>query len=194
MRAPLLRREPAGDIHRGIGRLPRDHGHEQVPILERESRPERRRRLLDRAQRNVQEPPPVDGVADEAGEHPAEADPARQRVLDDEDEERDARRESAEEREERPGDAADRDVRPRAVRELGIGAVLHAQAHDRCVRDVNESVAPSEYSVPTKFTSPGRITRIGAIPAKRTSASHGVLKRGCSRRSASGSCRYVAIE
>ena len=58
---------------------------------------------------------------------------------------------------------------------------------------MNESIAPNEYIVPRKSTSPGRITRIGANPAKTTSESHGVLNRGCSRRKVSGSCRYVAI-
>jgi len=51
---------------------------------------------------------------------------------------------------------------------------------------VNERVAPNEYSVPTKLTLPGRITTIGAIPAKITSESQGVLKRGCSRRKIPG--------
>ncbi len=32
------------------------------------------------------------------------------------------------------------------------------------------------------------------MPAKRMSASHGVLKRGCSLRKTSGNWRYVAIE
>ncbi len=38
------------------------------------------------------------------------------------------------------------------------------------------------------------MTRIGATPAKTTSDSHGVLKRGWSLRKTSGICRYVAIE
>ena len=35
---------------------------------------------------------------------------------------------------------------------------------------------------------------IGRTPAKTTSASHGVLKRGCSRRKTSGIWRWLAIE
>ena len=54
---------------------------------------------------------------------------------------------------------------------------------------VNESVAPSEYSVPTKLTSPGSRITIGAIPAKSTSAMYGVLSRGWRRRKTSGICR-----
>ena len=48
--------------------------------------------------------------------------------------------------------------------------------------------------MPTKVTLPGRITMIGRIPAKTTSASQGVLKRGCSRRKISGIWRWLAIE
>ena len=59
---------------------------------------------------------------------------------------------------------------------------------------MNESVAPSEYSVPTNWTSPGRRIAIGAIPANRTSERYGVLNRGWSLRKTSGICRYVAIE
>ena len=47
--------------------------------------------------------------------------------------------------------------------------------------------------MPTNSTSPGRITAIGATPAKSRIDNQGVLKRGCNRRKTSGICRYVAI-
>jgi len=88
-----------------------------------------------------------------------------------------------------PGPASDKGFNQSAYE-----ALAELQSKYGAETAYTESVAPNEYSVPTKFTSPGRITRIGATPAKRTSASVGVLKRGCSRRKRSGSCRYVAIE
>ena len=54
---------------------------------------------------------------------------------------------------------------------------------------VNESIAPNEYIVPRKSTLPGSRTPIEITPANTISDSHGVLKRGCSRRKTSGSCR-----
>jgi hypothetical protein len=54
---------------------------------------------------------------------------------------------------------------------------------------VNESIAPNEYIVPRKVVLPGSNVRIENSPAKTRSESHGVLKRGCRRRKASGSCR-----
>ena len=54
---------------------------------------------------------------------------------------------------------------------------------------VNESIAPNAYMRPMKSTLPGSMNRIEKTPAKTISASHGVLKRGCSRRNTSGSCR-----
>ena len=59
---------------------------------------------------------------------------------------------------------------------------------------VKESIAPKEYIVPRKSTFPGSSTRIDTKPAKTTSASQGVLKRGWSFRKAPGSCWYDAIE
>ena len=54
---------------------------------------------------------------------------------------------------------------------------------------VNESIAPNAYMRPMKSTFPGSRKRIEKRPAKTTRASAGVLKRGCSRRKTSGSCR-----
>ena len=54
---------------------------------------------------------------------------------------------------------------------------------------VNDSIAPNEYIVPRKLTLPGSSTAIGIAAAKTISDSHGVLKRGWSRRKTSGSCR-----
>ena len=59
---------------------------------------------------------------------------------------------------------------------------------------MNESIAPNEYIVPRNAVLPGRSTRIETKPANTISDSHGVLKRGCNRRNALGSCRYDAIE
>jgi hypothetical protein len=54
---------------------------------------------------------------------------------------------------------------------------------------VNESIAPKEYIVPRNVVCPGSSVAMETMPAKNTSASQGVLKRGCSRRKISGSCR-----
>ena len=67
-------------------------------------------------------------------------------------------------------------------------ALRRSATIDACAT-VNESVAPNEYSVPTNVTLPGRMTQIGAIPAKITIDSHGVLNVGCRRRKISGICR-----
>ena len=59
---------------------------------------------------------------------------------------------------------------------------------------VNESIAPNAYMRPMKSTLPGSMKRIEKKPAKTSSASHGVLNFGCSRRNSSGSCRWLDIE
>ncbi len=51
----------------------------------------------------------------------------------------------------------------------------------------NESIAPKLYIVPRKSILPGSRVRIESSPEKKISDSHGVLKRGCRRRSRSGS-------
>ena len=58
---------------------------------------------------------------------------------------------------------------------------------------VNESIAPNAYMFERKSTLPGSSVRIEMRPAKKTSESHGVLKRGCRRRKTSGSWRYDDI-
>src|SRR5262249_40762156 len=82
-----LRGETARDVHR-LTRLLAVHDRgEHVPELDRGGGHEERRRLDRLARRGLDETPPIDGVADEAGEDPPQADPPRTGILDDDDDE-----------------------------------------------------------------------------------------------------------
>ena len=70
--------------------------------------------------------PPVDRVAGEADREPAQPDPARGRLLDDDDDPGDAGAEAAEEREQRPVDAAEAEVRPGPVDDLVVPQLARA--------------------------------------------------------------------
>ena len=113
---------------------PGQDGHEQAAVLERERRPVRRRRLDRLRQRRVDETAPVGDVEEQPDRDPAEAGPARGRVLDDDDREGDAGRDPAEEREERPVDAAEAEVGTCAVEQLLLRRA-QAQPDERGVRD-----------------------------------------------------------
>ena len=99
---PALGGEAAGDVERVVRGLAGDDGYEEPPVLERERRAEGGWRLDGVRERGLDEAAPVDDVEQEARGDPAEADPARRRVLVDDDEERGAGRDPAENREYRP--------------------------------------------------------------------------------------------
>ena len=128
-------------------------------------------------------------VDEEADREPAKPDQARRLLLDDDDEPRGSRPEAAEDREQRPVDSAQAGGSAVRGRRSPRRARLTRSATTAACAIVNESIAPNAYIVPRKFVWPGRMTAIEAIPAKTTSASHGVWKRLCSRRKTSGSCR-----
>ena len=58
---------------------------------------------------------------------------------------------------------------------------------------VNDSIAPNAYIRPRKSAWPGSSVTI-ATPLKIRIPIHGVRKRGCRRRSGSGSWRWMPIE
>ena len=58
---------------------------------------------------------------------------------------------------------------------------------------VNDSSAPNEYTLPRNVAWPGSVTRM-ANRLKTMIPIHGVRKRGCNRRSASGIWRWMPIE
>ena len=136
----------------------------------------------------------IDDVDDESDREPRQPGVARRRILHDDHEPREERRRTSDEREHRPVHPADAEVRPRAERELVIHGPSRRSWMTAACATVKDSIAPNEYIVPRKSTFPGSSTRIETKPAKTTSASHGVLNRGCSFRNAPGSCRYDAIE
>ncbi len=191
IRAPPLGRELARDVHRGVGRLARDHRDEQVA--------DTRAPAPGRAPAAPSRPRGAARAGSGAGTRRSRRSPATiqpsptQRVSGfwtTSTRNESAGRDPAEEREDRPRDGADADVRPRQVRDLRTRLVEHPQPHDRRVRN-REGQRRARASRASRRSSrrPGGSARIGAIPANRTSESHGVLKRGWSRRSASGSCR-----
>ncbi len=63
-----------------------------------------------------------------------------------------------------------------------IAGLAFISANLGAVEIMGMSASGAEFGLPTVH-----YFWIGAIPAKRTRASHGVLKRGCSRRKTSGS-------
>ena len=58
---------------------------------------------------------------------------------------------------------------------------------------VNDSIAPNAYMFPRKAAWPGSSVTIATAPKIRIPI-HGVLYRGCRRRSASGTWRWMPIE
>ena len=196
------RRDPAHRA-RPRGRTPRrpprprvagDDRHEQPAVLERERRPVGDRGADGRRQGLADHAPPVEHVAGQPEDDPAETGPAGERVLHEDDQERDARRDPAEHGEQGPVDAAPPPVGPRAERDLVPIVPSRPQPHDRRVRDRERKRRTEGVERADELDVPGRMTRIGAMPAKTTSESTGVFSRGCSRRKISGICRYVAIE
>ena len=72
------------------------------------------------------------------------------------------------------------------------GRVARRRATAACAI-VKLSSAPNEYTLPSSVSWPGRISTIAAAENTRIPI-HGVRKRGCSRRSASGIWRWMPIE
>src|SRR5207248_7835011 len=107
---------------------------EDVPVLERDRRPDGQRRADRLDERRLHVTPAEERVEGEPERKPAEAGVAGRRVLDDDDEPRDSRPEAAEDREERPVDAAPAEVRARAEDDLLV-ALLVAERDHRAVRD-----------------------------------------------------------
>ena len=109
------------------------------------------------------------------------------------DDERDRREAAADEREERHVVAADLHVAGPAVRaRRGPARLARSRATDACAI-VKLSSAPNEYTLPSSVSCPGRISTIAATEKTRMPI-HGVRKRGCRRRSASGIWRWMPIE
>ena len=131
-RAPL-RREPARQVEGVVGGTSGHDRNQDPAVGERERRAERRRGLDRLPERGPHPATAVERVPGQPGGHPAEPDPARQRILDDDHREREAGRDPAEHREQRPVDATEAQIRPGAIRDVRIG--LRAQAHHRDVRD-----------------------------------------------------------
>jgi hypothetical protein len=79
-----------------------------------------------------------------------------------------------------------------------FGRALHSSSSSRCrtrsavtemCAIVNDSIAPNAYIRPRKSTWPETMKMVGPIPAKTSSASHGVFSFGCNLRKSVGSCR-----
>ena len=108
------------------------------------------------------------------------------------DDERDRRPEPAEHGEHREVEAAHVHVPRPAVRAVQSGCVDRSRITETCAI-VNDSIAPNAYMSPRNSALPGSRVTIAAPPNTRIPI-HGVRKRGCKRRSASGSWRWMPIE
>ena len=127
-------REPAGEVHRLVGGVAGRDRHEDAPELESRRLPVLDRRAHRLAQGDVQHSPSVDGVDGEPEREPAEPGIARARILDHDDEPRQARPEEADHGEERPVDPAPVEVGPGHPRDV-LARTLPPQLDHRGVRD-----------------------------------------------------------
>ena len=134
----------------------------------------------------------VEHIADETEDHPAEADPPGERVLDEDHEERDARCDPAEDGEERPVDPAEMEVRARAVAD---GRVRLHPKPDQCGVGDREGERRAEgVQRPDEVDVSREEDRDRSDSGEEDQRQVRRLEPGWNRRNTSGIWRYVAIE
>ncbi len=145
--------EAAGQVDRLLRGATRLDGNEDVPVLERDRRPDDHRGMQRRRERLVKNLAAVNDVADEPDHEPPKTGPSWPGLLDDDDDPGDPGAEPAEDREQRPVDASDPQARahlerlrivPRAQTQRDHGHVRDRERQHRAERvHVAEEIRPA---------------------------------------------------